>query len=123
MELNNKGFTLVELLAVLVILIAISSIAIPTISSSLERSKDKQTKAKEKLLLSAAELYITDHRNAITAPNETCYIEENDLITEKYIDKDEEENNTNRIIEYNIDSKELKIVKVSFGLSSNKCVK
>ena len=123
MELNNKGFTLVELLAVLVILIAISSIAIPTISSSLERSKDKQNKAKEKLLLSAAELYITDHRNAITAPNETCYIEENDLITEKYIDKDEEENNTNRIIEYNIDSKELKIVKVSFGLSSNKCVK
>ena len=32
--LNRKGFTLVELLAVLVIMIAISAIAIPSISAS-----------------------------------------------------------------------------------------
>ena len=56
-KLNNKGFTLVELLAVLVILIAIMSIAIPSISSSLERSKSKQDTAKQKILESAAELY------------------------------------------------------------------
>ena len=61
MKLNNKGFTLVELLAVIVILTVISSIAIPTISSSLDRSKTKQTKAKEDLLKSAAELYIIDN--------------------------------------------------------------
>lgn len=64
-KLNNKGFTLVELLAVLVILIAIMSIAIPSISSSLERSKDKQNEAKIKILESAAELYVTDHKNKI----------------------------------------------------------
>ena len=120
MKLNNKGFTLVELLAVLVILIAISSIAIPTISSSLERSKDKQTKAKEKLLLSAAELYITDHRNAITTTSDYCYIKEEQLITEKYIDKDE--NEIDRIIKYDIDTKELKIVTSSFSIEEHKCV-
>lgn len=43
-KLNNKGFTLIELLAVLVILIAIMSIAIPSISSSLDRTKEKQMK-------------------------------------------------------------------------------
>ena len=65
-KLNNKGFTLVELLAVLVILVAIMSIAIPSISSSLERSKGKQEESKHKILESAAELYVTDHRNSIT---------------------------------------------------------
>ena len=83
MKLNNKGFTLVELLAVLVILIAISSIAIPTISSSLDRSKNKQTKAKEELIKNAAELYVTDHRNQI---QDECYINAQTLIDRNYLD-------------------------------------
>ena len=58
MKLNNKGFTLVELLAVLVILIAISAVAIPAISSSMDRNKEKQYKAKVKLVESAAELFV-----------------------------------------------------------------
>ena len=53
---NSKGFTLIELLAALVILTAIMSIAIPSISSSLERTKAKQDKTKYKLLETAAEL-------------------------------------------------------------------
>jgi type IV pilus assembly protein PilA len=57
-KLNNKGFTLVELLAVIVILIIITAIAIPSISSSIERTNDSQRKAKEESILSAAELYI-----------------------------------------------------------------
>ena len=38
---NKKGFTLVELLAVIVILLAISVVAIPSISAGMERSKAK----------------------------------------------------------------------------------
>lgn len=64
-RINNKGFTLIELLAALVILTAIMAIAIPSISSSLERSKTKQDDAKKKILISAGELYVTDHKNAI----------------------------------------------------------
>lgn len=64
-KLNNNGFTLVELLAVIVILITIMSIAIPTISSSLERSKEKQNKEKIKTIEAAAELYVTDNKNEI----------------------------------------------------------
>lgn len=89
-KLNNKGFTLVELLAVLVILIAIMSIAIPSISSSLERSKDKQDKSRRKLLESAAELYVTDHKNKI---KETpCAIKIKTLLDENYIDEEATKN-------------------------------
>lgn len=64
-RLDRRGFTLVELLAVLVILVAIMGIAIPTISSSLERTKESQNQSRYKVLESAAELYVSDHKNAI----------------------------------------------------------
>ena len=77
--LNNKGFTLVELLAVLVILVAIMGIAIPTISSSLERTKSKQNDARKEIIESAAEQYVTDNKNAVYAKLEqlgvnSCYV-------------------------------------------------
>ena len=40
--MNNKGFTLVELLAVMLILIAISLVAVGGISSSLEKRDEKE---------------------------------------------------------------------------------
>lgn len=89
-KLNNKGFTLVELLAVLVILIAIMGIAIPTISSSLERTKDKQNEARHKILESAAEQYVTDYKNAVynkLGSNENCFFYLNDL--SEYLSRDD----------------------------------
>lgn len=56
---NNRGFTLVELLVVIVILIAIVSLAIPSITSSMERSKDKINVGKLEVLGSAGELYLS----------------------------------------------------------------
>lgn len=64
-KLNRKGFTLVELLAVIVILVAIMGIAIPTISSSLERTKDRQNKARYKIIETAAEEFVTDNKNTV----------------------------------------------------------
>ena len=45
-KLNKRGFTLIELLAVLVILVVIMAIAIPSVTSSIERSKQKEYKSK-----------------------------------------------------------------------------
>lgn len=64
-ELNKKGFTLVELLVVIVILGVIMSIAIPSITSSIERSKDKQKTQIIKLIESAGELYVDKHKNTV----------------------------------------------------------
>ena len=77
-RLNQKGFTLVELLAVLVILAAIMRIAIPSLSSSFERTKDKQNQGRYKMIESAAEQYVTDHKNIIyntMGNNVACYIQ------------------------------------------------
>lgn len=67
MKLNKKGFTLVELLAVLVILVVIMTIAIPSVASSIERSKNKQKNAKIELIESAAEIYLDRYKNSITS--------------------------------------------------------
>lgn len=63
MKLNKKGFTLVELLAVVVILLAISVIAISSISAAIERNKAKQNDAKIDVIISYAKLYYDSHRN------------------------------------------------------------
>lgn len=64
-RLNKKGFTLIELLVVIVILGVIMSIAIPSITSSIERSKDKQKTQVIKLIESAGELYVDRHKNTV----------------------------------------------------------
>ncbi len=81
-KLNNKGFTLIELLAALVILIVILGIAIPSISASLERTKVKQNEARYKIIESAAEQYVFEHKNGIynnLGKEVSCYIKVDDL--------------------------------------------
>ena len=61
------------------------SIAIPTINSSLERSKTSQTEQRKKLLASAAELYVADRKNSLGSF--TC-ISLLNLKENGYVDKD-----------------------------------
>lgn len=89
-KLNKKGFTLVELLVVLVLLAVIMTIAIPSVTSSIERSKDKQKNSKIELLVSAAELYADRHRNSI---GNTVYI--GNLICDGLITKEQAKNPKN----------------------------
>ena len=85
-KLNNKGFTLVELLAVIAILIIIMMIALPNISSSIERTKSKQDAAVIKVIKTAGNLYVSDHKNNIT---ETYCLNVSTLISEDYLDQED----------------------------------
>jgi type IV pilus assembly protein PilA len=58
---NRKGVTLVELLAVLVILGIIAAIAIPTIGTLIERSRQKAAEASFTSVLEGARIYASDH--------------------------------------------------------------
>ena len=85
-RLNKKGFTLVELLVVIVILGVIMSIAIPSITSSIERSKDKQKTQIIKLIESAGELYVDKHKNTVQQGKSITL---DDLIEDGLITKEE----------------------------------
>lgn len=91
-KLNKKGFTLVELLVVLVILVVIMSVAIPSVTSSIERSKQKQKDSKIELMESAAEIYVDKHKNSITV-NSIVTVE--DLICEGLLSKEQAKDPTN----------------------------
>ncbi len=81
-KMNNKGFTLIELLAVLVILVVIMSIAIPSITSSVERSKAKQREQVINIIISAGELYADKHKNDFTQVSVPTLIDEGYLTLE-----------------------------------------
>ena len=95
---NNKGFTLVELLVVIVILIAIVSIAIPSITSSMERSKEKLNEGKKETIGTAAELYLnTINRSALKGfYNGECIVLLDSLVSGDYIDEDDIMNADNK---------------------------
>ena len=89
--MNRKGFTLIELLAVLVILGVIAVIALPSINSSMQRTKVKQNDSRIKLIESYAEVYVNDHKNVIYQSiheGDSCYISISTLVDEGYLSDD-----------------------------------
>lgn len=58
---NKRGVTLVELLAVIVILGIIAAIAVPTIGGLIERTRENAAKATYTNVLEAAQLYAAEN--------------------------------------------------------------
>ncbi|MFD1863957.1 prepilin-type N-terminal cleavage/methylation domain-containing protein [Planococcus chinensis] len=58
---NEKGMTLIELLAVIVIIAIIAAIAIPAIGNIINNSRVGAIKSDAQMIISAAELYYTDN--------------------------------------------------------------
>ena len=58
-KLNNKGFTLVELLAVMVILVSVSFVAVGGITESLLRRDKRECEEQQELAISAAKIYFS----------------------------------------------------------------
>lgn len=78
---DQKGMTLIELLAVIVIIAIIAAIAIPAIGSLIENSRNGAVKADYQNALSAANLYFTDN-NSAAAATVTVGV----LLTDSYLD-------------------------------------
>ena len=66
MNLNRKGFTLVEVLAVIVLLSILIAIMIPSVNYLIEKNKEDNYKTLENSILSAAKIYTSDNRYNIT---------------------------------------------------------
>ena len=61
---NEKGLTLIELLAVIVILAIVAAIAVPSIGNIIENSRVGAIKADAQTAMAGAKLYFTDNQEA-----------------------------------------------------------
>ncbi len=95
--MKNKGFTLTELLAVLIVLGIIATISYPIITKSLSTYKDDLYNSQVSSIISSTESYVTDHIDNINCSNtgETTNVLLKDLQSEGYIDNNIKNPKTN----------------------------
>lgn len=60
---KNKGFTLIEMLAVLVIIILLTSVVVPSIINLITKNKNKLSSQTKEIIYSAASLYLDENNN------------------------------------------------------------
>lgn len=90
---NKKGFTLVELLAVIVILGILTAIAVPSVLGISKKIKENMWESKLKTIEVATELYIEDNKNTLCVSKENIFWQIKtklikDLIKENYLKAD-----------------------------------
>ena len=87
MKYKNKGFTLIEILAVVTIIGLIFILVIPKITTSLKNKKGDVDKTTENLVLSATKLYVSDHSSKFekTDGNISC-MPLHQLVKKGYLD-------------------------------------
>ena len=83
---NKKGFTLVELLAVISIIGIISGVGVMAINGILDNSRKHYYKTLKGTIKNAGQSYFNEHRALLpTEKNETNYVKVEDLIYFKYL--------------------------------------
>lgn len=94
MELTKqRGFTMIELLATIIILGLLVTIVYMSARSILERGDDSYYKSQEDMILLAGKDYFADYRDKLPKEiSETNYVTLETLINEKYIDPVKDKN-------------------------------
>ena len=79
--MNKKGFTLVEVLLVIVLIAMVTAIVLPNITDSIETSKEKKFESYASLVKDNLEMYVMDNKEDLWAEgaNGTISIVESDL--------------------------------------------
>lgn len=88
---NNRGFTLVELIAVITILSAIILVTVPVIINTIKKNDNKLGENFEKSLKQAAELYVERNRDVFPDLNNiggNVVVSADDLVKAGYLKQD-----------------------------------
>lgn len=87
--MNKKGFTLAELLGVIVILSLIALVVLPAIDNSLKESKETMYQSQLNTIREAAKTWASDHVEELpSTTNASITVTLADLKTGGYIDQD-----------------------------------
>lgn len=87
--MNNKAFSLIEILAVIVLLSVLSTLVIINVTKYMERAEETSYNTLVKSVKEATELYVADHSTnypELNTEGATFDIELNKLVEEGYID-------------------------------------
>ena len=82
MRRKNQGFTLVELVATIAIMLLVTTIAVPSIISIVNKSEDKLDSATKKQLIAYAKSYVKENNFTIEKNKTYCVLVSNLTDTE-----------------------------------------
>lgn len=86
--MNKKGFTLIELMAVITILVILSLIIVPLVDRSVKKSKDDMYRIQVENIRLAGEGYFSDHVTSRPSMGSYCSVSLAELVSEGYINGD-----------------------------------
>ena len=86
MKLNKKGFTMLELLAVIIILGIVMTLAYMGVSKYLEQARSTTYSDFEKNITSGVTNYLIDHTGSIPDEGESLVVDVEKLVCEGYIE-------------------------------------
>ena len=95
--MNKKGFTLIEILGVIIILSLIIALVFPNILGGMKNADKEITESQKKLLDNAVDLYLDDNYNTKKDQSGTVYcVSISELIDKGYISKEEVSDNKDK---------------------------
>jgi len=86
--MNKKGFTLIELMAVVTILVILSLIIVPIVDKNVKRSKEDMYKIQIENIRLAGEGYFSDNVSSRPATSSFCSVSIDTLVSQGYISGD-----------------------------------
>ena len=94
--MNKNGFTLVELLAVIILLFLIITFALPQITNSVNNNRDKTDEVMLEMIKTAAKLYVSDNESRFPKVNGSVYyLPLSELVEEDYLNENIQYNGVN----------------------------
>lgn len=85
--MNKKGFTLVELIGVVVILGLIALIAFPSLLNQINNSKKQISDSQKELIIAATKNYVEENKNEYANKN-SFEIDADTLVNNNYLNKE-----------------------------------
>ncbi len=83
---NNKGITIVELLAAITIIGILAVVAVPSVYRYVEKSRNQSKETMLKSAYEAAQTYVMDNNILLNSTNNTYTVKMSELVEKEYLE-------------------------------------